>query len=106
MKRCLAAVAAALTLTAVVVAPAISVADDRPGHARASAMVSVPSVNGKSLPAAKAKVYAAGLVPVVKGGGLFGVVVESNWVVCGSTPSAGSRVRSGTSVKLFVARSC
>jgi hypothetical protein len=39
----------------------------------------------------------------VIGGGIFGVVVASDWMVCSQTPSAGTKA---TAVTLTVDRSC
>jgi hypothetical protein len=66
----------------------------------------MPDVIATSLPAAKAEVKAAGYDTKVKGGGLFGVVVEANWTVCATDPPAGSPASPGTTANLVVARSC
>ena len=42
----------------------------------------------------------------VVGGGVYGVVVKSNWTVCEMKPSPGTRVAPRSTVRLIVARSC
>lgn len=66
----------------------------------------MPDVTGKKLDDAKSAIKDAGFDDEVKvdGGGLFGVVVESNWEVCEQNPAAGTTV-AGTAT-LTVARSC
>lgn len=66
----------------------------------------MPDVTGQELDAAKQAIVAAGINEeiVVKGGGVFGVVKESNWVVCQQTPGAGAAVSQAP--QLSVARSC
>jgi colicin import membrane protein len=66
----------------------------------------MPAVTGKTLDDAKSAIKDAGYGDEVKvdGGGLFGVVVESNWEVCEQNPAAGTTV-AGTPT-LTVARSC
>jgi beta-lactam-binding protein with PASTA domain len=63
----------------------------------------VPDVEGKRLDVAQELLDDAGLGYEVIGGGVFGVVVRSNWEVCEQRPPAGRRAKS---VDLVVARSC
>lgn len=66
----------------------------------------MPNVVGKKLDLAKSDIERAGFdrdVEVV-GGGLFGVLDESNWVVCGQTPTAGDPV--SEKPRLEVDREC
>jgi PASTA domain len=63
----------------------------------------VPDVEGKRLDVAQEVLDDAGLGYEVIGGGVFGVVVRSNWEVCEQRPGAGRRAKS---VDLIVARSC
>lgn len=67
---------------------------------------SMPYVTGKKLDDAKVDIEAAGFDDAVDvdGGGMFGVVMESNWTVCQQSPAAGEPV-DGTP-RLTVARSC
>ncbi|WES65838.1 PASTA domain-containing protein [Microbacter sp. GSS18] len=65
----------------------------------------MPDVTGKQLDVAKSDVERAGHggdIEVV-GGGLFGVVNESNWMVCEQTPAAGAEI---SSPRLVVDREC
>jgi hypothetical protein len=66
----------------------------------------MPAVTGKTLDDAKSAIKDAGYGDEVevKGGGLFGVVVESSWEVCEQNPAAGTKV-AGTPT-LTVERSC
>ena len=74
--------------------------------ARASqtASVHVPSVTGKRLDIAEATLQLSGLRFSEKGGGMFGIIVKHNWVVCIQSPAPGQTVSRGTPVKLFVSR--
>ena len=53
----------------------------------------VPKVTNLSLPAAERKLRKDGIGYKTKGGGIFGIVIKSDWGVCGQIPSAGSRVK-------------
>ena len=66
----------------------------------------MPNVTGERLDVAKSDIGQAGFADEVEvlGGGAFGVLVESNWVVCEQSPAAGEAV-SGTP-RLTVDRSC
>jgi hypothetical protein len=61
----------------------------------------VPSVSGERLDLAEDTLDATGLDYRVIGGGAFGIVVRSNWIVCRQTPSANSWSKS---VTLYVDR--
>lgn len=66
----------------------------------------MPDVKGQKLDVALSDIKRAGFedkVDVV-GGGMFGVVVESNWEVCGQSPAAGQALTAAP--QLTVARSC
>lgn len=66
----------------------------------------MPDVVGKKLDVAKSDVARAGIdedVEVV-GGGLLGIVVESNWTVCSQVPPSGGPITG--SPRLTVDRSC
>ena len=63
----------------------------------------VPDVTGERLNVAEDRLDAEGLRYRTSGGGLFGIVVRSNWTVCRQSPAPR---RQATSVLLFVARSC
>jgi hypothetical protein len=66
----------------------------------------VPNVVNVRLDVAEEEVEGAHLQYKVVGGGLFGVVVKSDWTVCETKPDAGSPIDSGATVRLIVARSC
>jgi beta-lactam-binding protein with PASTA domain len=63
----------------------------------------VPELRGQRLDVAEAKLDAIGLDSDMKGGGTFGVVVESHWRVCDQEPLAGA---TAGSVLLVVDREC
>ena len=66
----------------------------------------MPDVTGQKLDVALSEIKRAGFedkVDVV-GGGVFGVVVKSNWEVCGQSPAAGQALTAAP--QLTVARSC
>lgn len=64
----------------------------------------VPDVVGDRLDVAKSEMDGAGYDTEEIGGGTFGIVVESNWVVCETDPAAGAT--GGGKVQLIVDRSC
>jgi hypothetical protein len=66
----------------------------------------VPDLAGARLDLAEHALDRLGLSHDTSGGGLFGVVVSSNWTVCTTTPAAGATISSGQKVRLFVDRSC
>lgn len=61
----------------------------------------VPALVGERLDVAEDTLDAVGLRYQAVGGGVFGIVVRSNWVVCRQTPEPG---RVATSVTLEVCR--
>jgi beta-lactam-binding protein with PASTA domain len=66
--------------------------------------VAVPDVVGLRLDVARERLEGDGFAVKRSGGGLFGVVVESNWQVERETPPAGTRLARGTTVELLVDR--
>jgi hypothetical protein len=64
----------------------------------------VPDVVGERLDVAKSAMADAGYETEPLGGGMFGIVDESNWTVCETRPDAGP-TGTGT-VKLIVDRTC
>jgi len=66
----------------------------------------MPDVTGKKLDVAKSAIKEAGFEDEVKvdGGGVFGVVRESNWEVCDQSPAAGEATSDTPTLK--VDRSC
>jgi beta-lactam-binding protein with PASTA domain len=74
--------------------------------AAAAAEVKVPRLTNKRLDIAKDILRDKGLRARVRGGGIFGIVVESNWTVCSTRPGAGKSVNRGSKVTLYVDRYC
>lgn len=66
----------------------------------------VPDVVHERLDVATRKVKEAGYAKRWVGGGVFGIVVPSNWVVCEQDPAAGTSAPPGTVVDLIVDRTC
>lgn len=66
----------------------------------------VPDVVGDRLDEAAVRLGDAGLGYDTVGGGVAGIVNETNWTVCDTTPSDGTRVENGRSVTLVVRRIC
>ncbi|MGD8202436.1 PASTA domain-containing protein [Ornithinimicrobium sp. W1679] len=68
--------------------------------------ITMPDVVGKSLDVANSDVERAGFGDEVEvlGGGLFGIVDESNWTVCSQEPGGGSEITSAP--RLTVDRTC
>src|SRR3954447_21678257 len=66
----------------------------------------MPDVTGKRLDVAKSAITDAGFEDEVKvdGGGVFGIINESNWEVCDQSPAAGETVSDAP--QLTVGRSC
>ena len=68
--------------------------------------VLVPDLVGLALDEASAELGRSDLDREVDGGGLFGVLDESGWLVCSTTPEAGERVELPATVVVHVDRSC
>jgi hypothetical protein len=68
--------------------------------------VTVPSLAGMRLDDATSALANAGLDRQIDGGGLFGVVDDTAWTVCATTPDAGTEVVPGDVVVVHVDRSC
>ena len=64
----------------------------------------VPALAGVRLDDALDRLERAGLKGEVQGGGLFGVLDETNWTVVGQDPSPGARLKAGDTVRLDVDR--
>jgi beta-lactam-binding protein with PASTA domain len=73
-------------------------------HTPTIARVVVPDVVGLRLDVARERVQQEGYDVERAGGGLFGVVVESNWQVDDQTPPAGTELARGATVELHVGR--
>jgi serine/threonine protein kinase len=74
------------------------------GQAPSSSGVTVPSLAGQPLDVAEQRLNDLGLRPTEEGGGLFGVLVPSDWDVCETSPGAGSEVSPGATVRLSIDR--
>ncbi len=66
--------------------------------------VTVPSLAGQPLDVAEQRLDDLGLRSSEEGGGLFGVIVPSDWIVCGTSPGADTVVRPGSTVRLSIDR--
>jgi hypothetical protein len=64
----------------------------------------VPALSGKRLDVAEMMLGQRGLRWREVGGGMFGILVKSNWVVCMTMPGRGARVGSYARVSLVVDR--
>ena len=64
----------------------------------------VPALVGQRLDVALDRLQSAGLKGDVQGGGLFGILDESDWKVVQQDPSPGARLGQGDSVRLDVDR--
>jgi len=64
----------------------------------------VPALVGQPLDVALDRLQSAGLKGDVQGGGLFGVLDESDWKVVDQDPSPGARLGQGDTVRLDIDR--
>jgi hypothetical protein len=64
----------------------------------------VPALNGKRLDVAELILGQRGLRWREIGGGMFGIVVKSNWVVCSALPGRGATVANHARISLIVDR--
>ncbi|HKH40573.1 MAG TPA: serine/threonine-protein kinase [Solirubrobacterales bacterium] len=94
-------VAAALTFAALIAIPRLTDSDDPAPRANG---VTVPSLVGQPLDIAEQRLDELGLQSTEEGGGIFGVLIPSDWQVCGTSPSADSTVRPGATVRLLIDR--
>ena len=74
------------------------------GDSGSTSGVTVPSLTGQPLDVAEQRLDDLGLHPSEQGGGLFGVLVPSDWDVCETSPGAGSVVSPGSTVQLTIDR--
>jgi len=88
---------ATITLVAVAISPCLAACNS--GNTTAA----VPNVVGERLDVAEGDVQDAGLDYEEVGGGMFGIVVKSNWTVCSTDPASGS---TAGKVRLIVDRTC
>jgi beta-lactam-binding protein with PASTA domain len=64
----------------------------------------VPSLAGQPLDVAERQLDDLGLRASEEGGGLFGVIVPSDWNVCETSPAAGAVVRPNSTIRLLIDR--
>lgn len=62
----------------------------------------VPALVGERLDVAKDRLDRAGFDPDVEGGGVFGIVEDSNWEVVTQDPGPGVMLEQGSSVEIRV----
>ncbi|MFL5847280.1 MAG: PASTA domain-containing protein [Solirubrobacteraceae bacterium] len=62
----------------------------------------VPALVGERLDVAKDRLGRSGFDPDVDGGGVFGIVVDSNWEVVSQDPGPGVMLEQGSSVHIRV----
>lgn len=67
----------------------------------AASRVTVPKLHCYRLDRAEDALHRRGLKVRERGGGIFGIVVKSNWVVTSQNPRGGTRVKRGTRVTLY-----
>jgi serine/threonine protein kinase len=94
-------IAAALTFTALVVVPRLNDSSSPPSRPTG---ITVPSLVGQHLDVAEQRLSDLGLRSTEVGGGLFGVLVPSDWEVCQTSPAADATVRRGSTVQLLIDR--
>jgi Protein kinase domain/PASTA domain len=94
-------IAAGLTVAALIVVPKLT---DSGGSPQEPSGVAVPSLVGQPLDIAEQRLDDLGLRSTEEGGGLFGVLIPSDWEVCATSPPADSTVRPGATVQLAVDR--
>ena len=94
------AVIAALGVGAVIAVPKLSDSGKTP----VPTGIAVPSLAGQPLDVAEQRLDALGLRSTEEGGGIFGILVPSDWNVCQTSPGPGTRVRRGATVSLLIDR--
>jgi serine/threonine protein kinase len=93
-------VIAALGAAALIAVPRLSDS----GTTKPPSGIAVPSLAGQPLDVAEQRLDDLGLRASEEGGGLFGVLVPSDWNVCQTSPGAGTRVKRGATVSLLIDR--
>ncbi|HEX8854694.1 MAG TPA: serine/threonine-protein kinase [Thermoleophilaceae bacterium] len=69
-------------------------------------VVTMPHIEGAQLDKAEDYLDSLGLDYSVSGGGMLGVIIDSNYTVCATAPGAGSAIQPGSSARLFAEHSC
>jgi serine/threonine protein kinase len=94
-------VAAAFGVAALIAIPRLTDSSRSPAN---TSGITVPSLVGQRLDVAERRLDDMGLHSTEEGGGLFGVVIPSDWEVCQASPPADSNVRPGYTVQLLIDR--
>jgi serine/threonine protein kinase len=94
-------VAAGLGAAALIVVPKLTDEGSSPPQPSG---IAVPSLVGQPLDVAERRLDDLGLRSSEEGGGLFGVLIPSDWEVCQTSPVADSSVRPGSTVRLLIDR--
>lgn len=64
----------------------------------------VPDVVGQPLDVARARLERSGFETDIEGGGLFGVIEDSNWQVVDQSPEPGGQLEQGSTVSVAIER--
>ena len=80
------------------------VATTLPAGATVITLTAVPSLVGERLDTAKQRLKESRFDVDVNGGGLFGVLQDSNWEVVAQDPPAGTSLRQGSTVHVDIER--
>jgi serine/threonine protein kinase len=94
-------VAAAVTFAALIVVPNLT---DSDSPSPQPSGITVPSLAGQPLDLAEQRLDDLGLQSTEEGGGIFGVLIPSDWEVCSTSPAADSTVPPGSTVTLLIDR--
>jgi hypothetical protein len=94
-------IAAGLTFAGLIVVPKLTDSDSSPPKPNG---VTVPSLVGQPLDVAEQRLDDLGLRSTEEGGGIFGVLIPSDWEVCTTSPSGDSTVSPGSTVRLLIDR--
>jgi serine/threonine protein kinase len=94
-------IAAALTFAGLIVVPKLTDSGSSPPKSNG---VTIPSLAGQPLDVAEQRLAGLGLRSTEEGGGIFGVLIPSDWDVCATSPPADSNVRPGSTVQLLIDR--
>jgi hypothetical protein len=94
-------IAAGLTFGALFALPRLTDSGTPPAKTNG---VTIPSLVGQPLDAAERRLDDLGLQSTEEGGGIFGVLVPSDWEVCATSPAADSTARPGSTVSLLIDR--
>jgi hypothetical protein len=86
--------------------PLFACTPDHSPPSGAPRLAAVPDLGGARLDNAERVLDRFGVRHDTSGGGVFGIIDSGNWTVCTTTPASGAPLAAGTSVKLYVDRSC